>query len=59
MLLGNYKMYDVYEVVREFEKELSEYTGAPYVVSVDSSTNALFLSCYRKEVDIDVTTAGV
>ena len=52
-------MYDVYEVVREFEKELSEYTGAPYVVSVDSSTNALFLSCYRKEVDIDVTTAGV
>ena len=44
--------YDVYEVVREFERELSEYTGAPYVVSVDSSTNALFLSCYRKEVDI-------
>ena len=41
-----------YEVVREFEKELSEYTGAPYVVSVDSSTNALFLCCYRKEVDI-------
>ena len=41
-----------YEVVREFEKELSEYTGAPYVVCVDSSTNALFLCCYRKEVDI-------
>jgi len=45
-------MYDVYEVVREFERELSEYTGAPYVVCVDSSTNALFLCCYRLEVDI-------
>ena len=41
-----------YEVIREFEKELSEYTGAPYVACVDSSTNALFLCCYRLEVDI-------
>ena len=41
-----------YVVVKEFEKQLSEYTGAPYVVCVDSSTNALFLCCYRLEVDI-------
>ncbi len=27
-----------------FEKRLSEYTGAPYVVLTDSCTNALFLS---------------
>jgi dTDP-4-amino-4,6-dideoxygalactose transaminase len=27
-----------------FEKRLSEYTGAPYVVLVDSCTNAIFLS---------------
>ena len=32
-----------YIVVKEFEKELSKYTGAPYVVCVDSLTNALFL----------------
>lgn len=39
-----------YKIVREFERELSEYTGAPYVVCVDSSTNALFLCCHRLEV---------
>ena len=41
-----------YKVVKEFEFQLSEYTGAPYVVCVDSSTNALFLCCYRLEVDV-------
>ena len=41
-----------YIVVKEFEKELSKYTGAPYVVCVDSSTDALFLCCYRSEVDM-------
>ena len=33
-----------FEVVDTFEEELSEYTGAPYVVTTDSCTNALFLS---------------
>ena len=33
-----------FEVVDAFEEELSEYTGAPYVVTTDSCTNALFLS---------------
>ena len=28
-----------------FEEEIAEYTGAPYAVSVDSCTNALFLCC--------------
>tara|TARA_R100000008_G_scaffold23574_1_gene12647 strand:+ start:3980 stop:4573 length:594 start_codon:yes stop_codon:yes gene_type:complete len=41
-----------YEAVREFESQLSDYTGAPYVVCVDSSTDALFLCCYRLEVDV-------
>ena len=41
-----------YEAVREFESQLSDYTGAPYVVCVDSLTNALFLCCYRSEVDM-------
>ena len=31
-----------------FEKLLSEYTGAPYVVLTDSCTNALFLSLKLK-----------
>ena len=33
-----------FEVVDAFEEELSDYTGAPYVVTTDSCTNALFLS---------------
>jgi len=28
-----------------FEEEIASYTGAPYAVSVDSCTNALFLTC--------------
>lgn len=33
-----------FDVVRQFEDALSDYTEAPYVVAVDSCTNALFLS---------------
>lgn len=33
-----------YEAVDRFEKNLSEYTGAPYVVVTDSGTNALFMA---------------
>lgn len=32
-----------YKIVQMFEEEVAEYTGAPYAVSVDSCTNALFL----------------
>lgn len=32
-----------YKIVKMFEEEIAEYTGAPYAVSVDSCTNALFL----------------
>lgn len=34
---------DAYQVVRDFEKALSEYTWAPYVVTVDSCSNALLI----------------
>jgi len=37
-----------YEIVRMFERVVAEYTGAPYAVSVDSCTNALFLSLKYK-----------
>lgn len=36
-------MTDAYQVVRDFEQALSEYTGAPYVRCVDSCSNALLI----------------
>ena len=33
-----------------FEEEIAHYTGAPYAISVDSCTNALFLICKYLEV---------
>ena len=36
-------MSKAYQVVKDFEQAVSEYTGAPYVVAVDSCTNAIFL----------------
>lgn len=33
----------VYKITEEFEKALSEYTRAPYVITVDNQSNALFL----------------
>ncbi len=36
----------IYKVTEDFEKALSEYTGAKYVVTVDNMSNALFLSLY-------------
>jgi dTDP-4-amino-4,6-dideoxygalactose transaminase len=41
--------HNPYKIVKMFEGEVAEYTGAPYAVSVDSCTNALFLSLmYRR-----------
>ena len=34
----------IYKVTEEFEQELSKYTGAPHVITVDNASNALFLS---------------
>jgi dTDP-4-amino-4,6-dideoxygalactose transaminase len=36
-------IHNPYKVVKLFEEEMADYTGAPYAVSVDSCTNALFL----------------
>jgi dTDP-4-amino-4,6-dideoxygalactose transaminase len=41
----------VYRITEEFEKSLSEYTGAPYVVTVDNQSNALFLSLYYEKIN--------
>jgi dTDP-4-amino-4,6-dideoxygalactose transaminase len=37
--------HNPYKIVRMFEEEIAEYTGAEYAISVDSCTNALFLCC--------------
>lgn len=34
----------IYKVTEDFEKALGDYTGAPYVVTVDNQSNALFLA---------------
>jgi len=33
----------IYRITEDFEKALSDYTGAPYVVTVDNASNALYL----------------
>ena len=45
------KRHNPFKIVRMFEEEIAEYTGAPYAVSVDSCTNALFLCCKYLEVN--------
>jgi dTDP-4-amino-4,6-dideoxygalactose transaminase len=39
----------IYKITEDFEKALSDYTGAPYVVTVDNQSNALFLSLYYEK----------
>ena len=52
-------VHNPYKIVKMFEEEIAEYTGAPYAVSVDNCTNALFLVCKYlnvKEVTIPSKT---
>ena len=34
----------VYKITDDFEKALSDYTGAPYVVTVDNQSNVVWAS---------------
>lgn len=36
----------IYKITDDFEKALAEYTSAPYVITLDNMSNALFLSLY-------------
>jgi len=36
---------NAFDVVRQFEREVAKYTGAPYCVAVNSCTMALLLAC--------------
>ncbi len=40
----------VYKITEEFEKSLADYTGSPYVVTLDNQSNALFLSMMYENV---------
>ena len=45
---------DAYKVVRDFEAAMAEFTAAPYAVSVESCSAAIFLCCvYCRVKDID------
>jgi dTDP-4-amino-4,6-dideoxygalactose transaminase len=49
-------MKNVYDITDEFEKRLAAYTGAPYVVTVDNQSNALFLALmYENIKDQEIT----
>ena len=45
----------IYKITEDFEKSLSDYTGAPYVITVDNQSNALFLALYY-EKNIKIST---
>ena len=39
----------VYKITEEFEKQLSDYTGAPYVVTVDTKKMSIQYLNQKKE----------
>jgi dTDP-4-amino-4,6-dideoxygalactose transaminase len=46
----------IYKITEDFEKSISDYTGAPYVVTIDNQSNAIFLSLmYEKVSGIEIT----
>ena len=40
----------VHKITEDFEKALSDYTGAPYVVALDNMSNAIFLALYYEKI---------
>jgi dTDP-4-amino-4,6-dideoxygalactose transaminase len=47
----------IYKITEDFENALSDYTGAPYVVTLDNMSNALFLALYyEKNIKKSITT---
>ena len=50
--MSDYKIkHNPYKIVSMFEECIADYTGAPYALSIDSCTNALFLTCKYFEVN--------
>ena len=40
----------IYRITEEFEQALADYTGAPYVITVDNQSNGLFLALMYEKV---------
>lgn len=40
----------IYKITEDFEQALSKYTGAPYVVTVDNASNAMFLALMYEKI---------
>jgi dTDP-4-amino-4,6-dideoxygalactose transaminase len=49
----------IYKITEDFEKALGDYTGSPYVVTVDNMSNALFLTLYYERHIKKSITNGV
>jgi dTDP-4-amino-4,6-dideoxygalactose transaminase len=46
----------IYKITEDFEKALADYTGAPYVITVDNQSNGLFLAMmYEKVAGQEIT----
>jgi len=46
----------IYQITEDFEKALADYTGAPYVVTLDNQSNGLFLALtYEKIAGQEIT----
>ena len=49
----------IYKITEDFEKSLCDYTGAPYAITLDNMSNALFLALYyekniKKSLETDI-----
>lgn len=44
-------MYNPYEIVRTFEREVAEFAGAPHAVAVDTGTAAILVCCQLLQVE--------
>lgn len=40
----------VYKITEDFENKVAEYTGAPFAISIDNMSNALFLCLFYEKV---------
>jgi dTDP-4-amino-4,6-dideoxygalactose transaminase len=41
----------IYKITEDFEQALSKYTGAPYVITVDNASNAMFLALMYEKIE--------
>lgn len=48
-----------FELVHEFEKQIAEYTGAPYAVATDCCTHALYLSLFYHKQQHGTTSVSM